>query len=127
MTKSDTDLIKIMSTKVNITVFADKILMHLDDGNQNDLEKLCNDIAKIQRLARSTGKSRNENGGKETNLARGEGGGTFKGICARCNKKCGYKRKDCSLRKKANGGSRGEGNGKSYLYCGGKGQDKDSC
>ena len=47
MSKSDTDLIKIMSTKVQSTVFADKILMHLDDGNPDDLEKLCNDIAKI--------------------------------------------------------------------------------
>ena len=56
-TKLDTGLIKIMSTKVNSIVFVDKILMHLDNSNADDLETLCNDIAKIQCLARSTGKS----------------------------------------------------------------------
>ena len=107
MTKSDTDLIKIMSTKVNSTVFVDNICMHLDDGNADDLEKLCNNIAKIQCLARSTGKSSKENGGKETNLESADGEGIFKGICGHCNNKCVYKRKDCPLRKKAYGRSGG--------------------
>jgi hypothetical protein len=129
VTKSDTDLIKIMSTKVQSTVFADKILMHLDHTNSDDIETLCNDIAKIQRLARSTGKSNGNNGGKETNLASAEGGGTFRGICGNCNKRCGFKRKTCPLLKKANGGSGGGGggNGKVCSHCGGKGHDKDSC
>ena len=64
---------------------------------------------------------------KETNLASAKGGGTFKGICGNCNKKCGYKRKDCPIRKKAYRGSGGGGNGKSFSHCGGKGHDKDSC
>ena len=101
VTKLDTDLIKIMSMKVQSTVFVDKILNHLDDSNNPDnLEKICNDIAKIQRLEKSTGKPSQEGGGKETNLASAEGGGMFKGICGHCNKKCGYKRKDCPLQKK---------------------------
>ena len=128
VTKSDTDLIKIMSTKVASTVFADKILMHLDNTGPDDLKMLCNDIAKIQRLARATGKLNRDNGGKETNLASAEGGGTFKGICGNCNKKCGYKRKDCPHPKaKENGGFRGERNAKQCTHCGKKGHDKDSC
>ena len=89
VTKLDTDLIKIMSTKVQSTVFEDKILMHLDSTNPDDLEQLCNNIAKIQRLAWLTGKSNRDDGGKETTLASTKGGGTFKGICGHCNKKCG--------------------------------------
>ena len=70
MTKSDTDLIKIMSTKVQSTVFADKILRHLDSAVvPNDLENICNDIAKIQRLERSMGKQSQDGGEKKTNLA----------------------------------------------------------
>ena len=129
VTKSDTDLIKIMSTKVQSTVFADKILMHMDNTSLDDLETLCNDIAKIQRLARLTGKLNRDNGGKETNLASAKGGGTFRGICGNCNKRRGFKRKTCPLLKKANGGSGGGGggNGKVCSHCGGKGHDKDSC
>ena len=127
MTKSDTDLIKIMSTKVQSTVFLDKILSHLDSNDPDNLEKICNDIAKIQRLAQSMGKMSQEVGGKETNLESAEGGGTFKGICGHCNKKCGYKRKDFPLQKKANGGTGGGGNGKTCGHCNGKGHDKNSC
>ena len=94
VTKSDTDLIKIMSTKVKRRLCADKILSHLDSTNPDDLEKICNDIAKIQRLAKSMGKPSQEGCRKETNLASAEGGELFKGICGHCNKKCGYKRKD---------------------------------
>ncbi len=50
VTKSDTDLIKIMFTKVQSTVFADKILSHLDRNDPDDLEKICNGIAKIHCL-----------------------------------------------------------------------------
>ena len=99
----------------------------MDDTSPDDLEKLCNDIAKLQRLARSTGKSNRDNGGKETNLASAEGGGTFKGICGNCNKRCGFKRKDCPLWKKTYGGSGGGGNVKQCSQCGGKGHNKDSC
>jgi hypothetical protein len=127
VTKSDTRLIKIMSTKVQSTVFADKILTHLDDTDPDDLKKLCNDITKIQHLVQSTGKSNRDNGGKETNLASAEGGGTFKGICGHCNKKYGYTRKDCPLQKKANKGSGGRGNGKTCSHCDKKGHNKDSC
>ncbi len=37
--KLDTDLIKIMSTKVQNVVFADKILSHLDINDLDNLEK----------------------------------------------------------------------------------------
>ena len=131
VTKSDTELIKIMSTKVQSTVFADKILMHLDSTNPDDLEQLCNEISKIQRLARTTGKTNRDNGGKETNLASAEGGGgTFKGICGHCNKKCGYMRKDCPLRKQGNGGSGGSGGGgndKTCSHCNKKGHESKDC
>ena len=38
--KSDTDLIKIMSTKVQSTVFAYKILTHLDNTDPDDPKKV---------------------------------------------------------------------------------------
>ncbi len=37
VTKLDTDLIKIMSLKVQSTVFADKILSHLDSANPDNI------------------------------------------------------------------------------------------
>ncbi len=48
--KTDTDLIKIMSTKVNSTMFAAMILTHMEDtANNDDLEELCSEV----RLERS--------------------------------------------------------------------------
>ena len=85
--KSDTDLIKIMSKKVNSTMFVAMILNHMEHPTDpDDLKELCNDIAKIQHLAKDIGKSdrSNDNGGKETQLNSAEGGGTFKGICGNC-------------------------------------------
>ncbi len=67
--KLETDLINIMSTKVNITVFMTMILKHMEDvGNVDNLKELCNAIRKIQRLTKMTGKldQGNINGGKET-------------------------------------------------------------
>ncbi len=66
-------------------------------NSQDDLEELCSEIGKIQRLTKSNGKSdrSNDADGKETQLNSAEGGGTFKGICGNCRTCCGYKRKDC--------------------------------
>ena len=85
--KTDTGLIKIMSTKMNSTMFAAMILSQMEDSdNADDLEELCNKIGKIQHLAKVNGKSdqSNDNGGKETQLNITEGGGTFKGIFGNC-------------------------------------------
>ena len=134
--KLDTELIKIMSTKVNSTMFTSMILTHMEDATvTDDLEELCNEIGKIQRLAKSTGKTDrgNDSGGKETQLSSAEGGGTFKGICGKCKTVCGYKRKDCPKKKAGNGnggsgsGSGGGGNGKYCDHCKTKGHDKDGC
>ncbi len=60
--KLDTELIKIMSTKVNSATFAAIILVHMEDQtNQDDLEELCSEIGKIQCLTKSTGKSDSSN------------------------------------------------------------------
>ena len=85
--KSETDLIKIMSTKVNSTMFAAMILAHMEDTSKGDgLEEVCNEIGKVQRLAKANGKSdhSSDNSGKETQLNSAEGRGTFKGICGNC-------------------------------------------
>ncbi len=85
--KLETDLIKIMSTKVISTMFAAMILDHGENTNEpDDLEELYNDIRKIQRLAKANGKSdrSNDNGGKETQLNSAKFGGTFNGICGKC-------------------------------------------
>ncbi len=85
--KTETELIKIMSTKVNSTMFAAMIISHMEDAaNHDDLEELCNEIGKIKRLAKANGKSdcSNDADGKETQLNSAEGGGMFKGICRTC-------------------------------------------
>ena len=132
--KTDTELIKIMSTKVNSTMFTSMILKHMEDITVvDDLEELCTEIGKIQRLAKSTGRAdRNEGGGKETQLSSAEGGGTFKGICGRCKTVCGYKRKDCPKKKAGggnggSGGGSGGGNSKYCNHCKTKGHDEDGC
>ena len=132
--KTETELIKIMSTKVNSTMFAAMILTHMEDTtNPDDLEELCNEIGKIQRLAKANGKSdrSNDAGGKETQLNSAEGGGTFKGICGNCKTRCGYKRKDCPKKKAGgNGGGSGSGSGGGGKYCDhckSTGHEKDKC
>ncbi len=83
----ETDLIKIMLTKVNSTMCVAMILDHMENPDEpGDIEELCNNIGKIQHLAKANGKSdrSNDNGGKETQLNSAEGGGTFKGICGNC-------------------------------------------
>ena len=132
--KSDTELIKIMSTKVNSATFAAMILAHMEDTtNPDDLEELCSEIGKIQRLAKTTGKSdrSNDAGGKETQLNSAEGGGTFKGICGNCKTRCGYRRKDCPKKKGGgNGGGSGSGSGGGGKYCDhckSTGHNKDKC
>lgn len=131
VTKSDTDLIKIMAKKVNSQVYASEILKHLSDtSNPDDLENMCEEIAKIQRLTKKGGNSHGKE--KEVQLASAEGGkGSFKGICGHCNKRCGYKRKDCPLRKAGNNGSNSNGGGgngdKTCNHCGRKGHLESGC
>ena len=130
--KSDTDLIKIMAKKVNSSVYANEILKHLGDASQaDDLETMCEEISKIQRLTKANGgNSRGKD--KEVQLTSAEGGkGDFKGICGHCKKRCGYKRKDCPLQKASgNGGNsnNGGGNGdKTCSHCGRKGHLESGC
>ncbi len=69
--KTDTELIKIMLTKVNSTMFEVMILTYIEDiTNADDLEELCNEIGKIRRLTKANGKSDRSNnaGRKETQL-----------------------------------------------------------
>ena len=52
VTKSDTDLIKVMARKVTSPTYTKMIVDHLDDaGTADDLEWLCTQIGTVQRLA----------------------------------------------------------------------------
>ena len=128
--KTETELIKIMSTKVNSTMFSAMILAHMEDTTKaDDLEDLCNEIGKIQRLAKSNGKSgrNNDSGGKETQLNSTESKGNFKGICGNCKTRCGYKRKDCPKRKTGGNDDKSGGGGEYCDHCDTKGHGKPRC
>ena len=85
MKLNDTELIKIMANKT-------KIVDHLQSSYTNDLEKLCSDISKIQRLTKTSSVSGNcgERKDKEVQLTSMD----FKETCGHCKKK-GHKQKDC--------------------------------
>ena len=112
--KSDTDVIKIMAKKVQNFTFANLIIMHLSSHNPDDLEALCDEIAAIQRLTRTTGsESQKQSTGKEVSL--NSTSGTFLGTCNRCRKKTGYKAADCPCKNKGSSG----GSNKKCNNCGG--------
>ena len=129
VSKTETDLVKQLAKKVTSSVYAKMIIDHLDNGAVNhSLEKICEDIRKIQRLTKANGTSQKPKG-KEVQLANADvAAGSFKGICGYCGEKCGYKRKDCPKRK--NGGSKGGGaknSDKTCNYCGKKGHIEADC
>ncbi len=123
--KTDTDLIKIMLTKVDSIVFVAMILDHMENPNEpDDLKELRNEIGKIQKSDCSS-----NDGEKETQLNSAEGGGIFKGICGNYKTWCGYKKKERPKKKSGGncGGSGGGGNGKYCDHWKTKGHDKPTC
>ena len=56
VTRSETELIRMMAKKVSNSMFAKLIIKHLTlTANHHNLETLCNEIGEIQRLAKATG------------------------------------------------------------------------
>ncbi len=127
VSKSQTDLVKLLAKKVTSPVYAKMIIDHLNKGSVNhSLEEICEEIRQIQRLTKATGVTGKPKG-KEVQLVDAEGsGGNFKGVCGWCNAKCGYRRKDCPKRKAAmaNGGGGGD---KTCNHCGKKGHIEANC
>ena len=119
--KTDTELIKIMAAKVKSATYVNKILHHLRQPTANhSLEEMCNKIAKVQRLTKSTGKPKSD--GKEVTLANAEANKGFKGKCNKCGQ-VGHKKKDCPQKQ---GG--GENNSsKECTGCGRKGHTAENC
>ena len=100
---SETELIEIMATQVNNLSYVDMIVNHLKASTADDLEELCKQISKNQRLSEVSGAGNGVNTNK--NLDRKEKevqlmSTDFKGICGFCHKKAGHKRKDCPEQKK---------------------------
>ena len=62
--------------KMHNPTYAKMIIDHLD-GSNHDLETICTEIAKIQRLARTMGPKSRMKPEKEVQLASAEGGGKF--------------------------------------------------
>ena len=91
--KNESDCVDLLVKKVQKPMYAKMIIDHLD-GSNHDLETICTDIAKIQRLARAMGPKSSTKLDKEVQLASAEGGGKFQGICRNYKKRCGHKRKD---------------------------------
>ena len=56
VTRSETELIRMMAKKVSSSMFAKLIIEHLTQtANHHDLETLCNEIGEIQYLTKATG------------------------------------------------------------------------
>lgn len=123
---SDTTLIKAFAKKVKSSVYSKMTIDHLNSGDANDFEELCNNINEVQRLTRSTQNPKEKPSGKEVQLANADGE-EFRGNCGKCGR-YGHKRVDCKQKKQNNGGgSGGSGNGKTCNHCGGKGHLEAAC
>lgn len=94
---TDTQLIKIMVKKVQNTTYTKDIMTELEKATPS-FKTICNDIAKIQRLARATDKTTSEKTGKEVALYSTETT-SKKGKCSYCGNP--HKRKDCNKLKAA--------------------------
>jgi hypothetical protein len=128
VTKSDTELIKVMAKKCKNPLYANMILQHLA-GTIQDFEAICETIGKVQRLTKGPGDAPRADGRreKEVHLASADNAkGNFSGVCGYCKKKAGHKRKDCPERKTKQGGS-GSGSGKKCSACGKDGHTDAAC
>ena len=52
VTKLESDLIKLMTRKVNSATYSKEILDHLGSGNPADFERICSEISDVQRWSR---------------------------------------------------------------------------
>lgn len=117
---SDTELIKIMASKVQSQTYVQMIIKHLETTPPHDFDAVCDEIAKNQRLAKATGVLKTEKPGKEVTLTSTEGTqGAFKGACGHCGEK-GHKRADCPKKK-------GGKSDKQCPHCNKKGHDEKDC
>ena len=64
VTKSDTDLIKLMARKVTSATYTKMIIDHMVAGTANNFQELCNQISTVQRLV---GVSNSNSNGKKKN------------------------------------------------------------
>ena len=134
VTKSESDLIKLMARKVNSATYSKMILDHLGTGAA-DFERICTEISGVQRLAGVGTGSRpnNKNQGKEIAVVNQDGAktGNFKGECNFCKKVCGYRIRDCPLKKaqdaKSGGGGGSGGSARVCNFCGKRGHGEDGC
>ena len=72
--KTEAECIELLAKKVQNPTYAKMIIDHLE-GMSHNLEKICTDIAKIQRLTRTMGPKSDTKPDKEVQLASVEGGG----------------------------------------------------
>ena len=129
--KSETDLVKVLMKKVTSPTYSKMILEHLrKDPGEHDLEAICDEISEIQRTTKPSGgyKKASEKEVQLPSAANSSGNeGNFRGVCGFCNKVCGYKRKDCPLRKAAGGSGGGGGGGGGGRNSGGGGNSNKTC
>ena len=101
VTKSDTDLIKLMARKVTSATYTKMIIDHMVARTANDFQDLCNQISTVQRLvgvSNSNSNGKKKNAEKEIAVVGTETAGKKKSgknvICNHCHKK-GHVEDDC--------------------------------
>ena len=101
VTKSDTDLIKLMARKVTSATYTKMIIDHMVARTANDFQELCNQISTVQRLvgvSNSNSNGKKKNAEKEIAVVGTETAGKKKSgknvICNHCHKK-GHVEDDC--------------------------------
>ena len=126
--KSETDLIEIMADAVTDSVYSQMVLRHLESSDADDLEQLCLEMSKLQRITKTSEQVPEDKKQKEVQLATTDGnsnsGGSFNGICRNCNKK-GHKKAQCPEKKSKS--YKNDGDSKECAGCGRKGHSESHC
>ena len=63
VTKTETELVKIMTKKANSLMYTKMVIEHLNlTATSHDLEEICQEISEVQRLTKATGAGANTGG-----------------------------------------------------------------
>ena len=121
-------MIEIMADAVTDPVYSQMVLRHLESSDADDLEQLCLEKSKLQRITKTSEHVPEDKKQKEVQLATTDGnsnsGGSFNGICRNCNKK-GHKKAQCPEKKSKS--YKNDGDSKECAGCGRKGHSESHC
>eukprot|EP00970_Alexandrium_tamarense_P017649 scaffold10388_cov100-Alexandrium_tamarense.AAC.1 len=109
--KSETQMIEIMADAVTDPVYSQMVLRHLESSDDDDLEQLCLEMSKLQRITKTSEHVPEDKKQKEVQLRN-------------CNKK-GHKKAQCPEKKSKS--YKNDGDSKECTGCGRKGHSESHC